>query len=267
MLDGVKDGVLEDPTRCKFDPGVLECRQKEEASCLTAAQVAVARKIYAGPSNFPGLEPGSELGWATLSGPKPMDLALDTYRLLVFRNPAWNYLTFNPAADEALAEKKISAAMNSVDPNLRPFFAHEGKLIQYHGWADPGIPPRSSIDYYKSVLNALESEKKVPGVEAKKVQDSYRLFMVPGMGHCTGGDGTSTFDMVRALDHWVVQGEAPDQIPAYKIVNGAVVRTRPLCPWPQTAVYKGTGSTDEAANFSCQDPDQPKKIRRVAHRR
>ena len=243
-LDGVKDGVLEDPTRCKFDPAVLQCKTAEDASCLTAAQVEVARKIYAGPGNFPGLEPGSEAGWATLAGPKPMDLALDTYRLLVFNNPAWDYLTFNPEADEERAEKIISGTMNSVDPNLIPFFAHEGKLIQYHGWADPGIPPESSVNYYKSVVKEL-------GPKAK-VNDSYRLFMVPGMGHCGGGDGTSTFDMVSALDQWVVQGKAPDQILASKVANGAVVRTRPLCPYPQSAVYKGTGNTDDAANFSCK---------------
>lgn len=244
-LDGVKDGVLEDPTRCKFDPKVLECKQAgDNASCLTSAQVEVARKIYAGPGNFPGLEPGSEMGWATLSGPKPMDLALDTYRLLVFNNPAWNYLTFDAQADEARAETTISGLMNSIDPNLKPFFSHKGKLIQYHGWADPGIPPGSSVEYYKSVVKTLGG--------VAKVNDSYRLFMVPGMGHCGGGDGTSTFDMVSALDEWVTQGTAPAQIAASKITSGTVVRTRPLCPYPQKATYKGSGSTDDAANFTCK---------------
>ncbi len=242
-LDGVKDGVLEDPTRCKFDPKVLECKQGDDSTCLTTAQVEVARKIYHGPGNFPGLEPGSEMGWATLSGPAPMDLALDTYRLLVFRNPNWNYLTFHAEA-EVEAGKTIGAIMNSIDPDLRPFFSHNGKLIQYHGWADPGIAPESSVDYHKSVVKALGG--------AAKVNDNYRLFMVPGMGHCGGGDGTSTFDMVGALDRWVAQRNPPDLIPASKVVRGAVVRTRPLCPYPQVATYKGTGSTDEAVNFTCR---------------
>jgi feruloyl esterase len=243
-LDGVKDGVIEDPGRCKFDPKVLQCKGEDGPSCLTAPQVDLARKIYAGPGFFPGLEPGSEMGWATLSGPKPMDLAVDVYKYLVFQDPKWDYLTFNPETDVARADKTISSVMNSVDPNLKPLFAHSGKLLQYHGWADPGIPPRSSVNYYKSVLEAMGGKAKV--------NDGYRLFMVPGMGHCGGGEGTSTFDMVSALDQWVVQGKAPDQIVASKVVSGAVVRTRPLCPYPQVATYKGSGSTDDAANFSCK---------------
>jgi feruloyl esterase len=241
-LDGIRDGVLEDPTRCKFDPKVVECKSEADTSCLTPAQVATARNIYAGPGNFPGLEPGSEAGWATLAGPKPMDYAVDIYRLLVFNDPAWNPLTINPTADVPRAEKAIGGMMDATDPNLRPFFAHGGKLIQYHGWADPGIAPGSSVDYYKRVAKAL----------GPAVADSYRLFMVPGMGHCGGGDGTSTFDMVSALDQWVTGGKAPARIPASRVIDGAVVRTRPLCPYPQTAAYKGTGSTDEAANFTCK---------------
>lgn len=242
-LDGVTDGVLEDPTRCKFDPKVLECKGSDDAGCLTPAQADVARKIHRGPGNFPGLEPGSEMGWATLSGPKPMDLALDTYRVLVFQDPKWDYLTFHAEAENR-ARKVIGRDMDSIDPNLRPFFSHNGKLIQYHGWADPGIAPGSSVDYYKRVGQALGG--------VTKVNDSYRLFMVPGMGHCGGGDGTSTFDMVSALDQWVTGGKAPAEIPASKIVRGAVVRTRPLCPYPQVASYRGSGSTDEAANFECK---------------
>jgi feruloyl esterase len=243
-LDGVKDGVIEDPGRCKFDPKVLECKSEDGPSCLTTAQVELARKIYAGPGFFPGLEPGSEMGWATLSGPKPMDLAVDIYKYLVFQDPKWDYLTFNPDTDVQRAEQSISDTMNSVDPNLKPLFAHRSKLLQYHGWADPGIAPRSSVNYYKSVLDRMGGKAKV--------DDSYRLFMVPGMGHCGGGDGTSTFDMVSALDQWVTQGKAPDQIVASKVVGGATVRTRPLCPYPQVATYKGSGSTDDAANFSCK---------------
>jgi feruloyl esterase len=166
------------------------------------------------------------------------------YKYLVFQDPKWDYLTFNPEADVARADKTISSAMNSVNPDLKPLFTRGGKLLQYHGWADPGIAPGSSVNYYKSVLDAMGGKAKV--------NDQYRLFMVPGMGHCGGGDGTSTFDMVSALDEWVVQRKAPDKIVASKVVNGAPVRTRPLCPYPQVATYKGTGSTDDAANFSCK---------------
>jgi feruloyl esterase len=119
-----------------------------------------------------------------------------------------------------------------------------GKLIQYHGWSDPQIAPSSSVIYYKSVLEAMGGPAKV--------QDSYRLFMVPGMAHCGGGDGTSSFDMVSALEQWVEKGKAPEQIAASRIRDGKVDRARPLCPYPQVAVYKGTGSTDDASNFVCK---------------
>ena len=184
------------------------------------------------------------MGWATLAGPKPMDLAVETYKFLVFQDPQWDYLTLNPSVDFDRADQTIGSMMNSIDPNLQPLFAHRGKLLQYHGWADPGIPPGSSVNYYESVLERMGGKAQV--------DDSYRLFMVPGMGHCGGGDGTSTFDMVSALDEWVVQSKAPDQIAASRVVNGAVIRTRPLCPYPQVATYKGSGSTDDTANFFCK---------------
>jgi len=249
-LDGVKDGVLENPTRCKFDPKVLECKGADGPSCLTAPQVELVRKVYAGlvsartgQNIFPGIQPGSELGWQMLSGPKPMDYAVDMYRLAAFHDPAWDYLKFDADTDVARAEKQIGALMNSIEPNIMPFLSH-GKLLQYHGWSDPGIPPESSVNYYQSVAAELGG--------TAKVKDSYRLFMVPGMFHCGGGDGTSTFDMVAALDKWVTSGKPPEQIPASRVRAGKVDRTRPLCPYPQAAVYKGSGSVDEAGNFVCR---------------
>ena len=248
-LDGVKDGVLENPRACKFDPKVLLCKGADGPECLTGQQLYVAQQIYAGPPSsgaplFPGLEFGSEMGWASLAGPKTMDLALDTYRLLLFQDPSWNYQTFDAERDIAKADRTIGGQMNSIDHNLQPLFSHGGKLLQYHGWADPGIAPGSSVNYYNSVLEKMGGKAKV--------DNSYRLFMVPGMGHCGGGDGPNTFDMVSALDQWVTGGKAPDRIVASKVVNGATVRTRPLCPYPQVATYKGSGSTDDAANFSCK---------------
>jgi feruloyl esterase len=246
-LDGVKDRVLEDPRRCHFDPQVLACKGPDAPTCLTAAQVEVARKIYAGPgaSIFPGLERGSELGWATLSGPKPMALAAETYQYLVFHDPNWDYLKFDAARDIAEADRIIGPTMNSIDPNLKPFFSHGGKLLMYHGWADPGIAPENSVNYFSSVQRALGGRSET--------NNSILLFMVPGMGHCAGGDGTDDFDKIGTLDAWVETNRAPASIPAAHKTNGVIDRTRPLCYYPAKAYYKGSGSTDDAANFVCAE--------------
>ncbi len=251
--DGVKDGVLEDPTRCRFDPKVLECKGSDSPSCLTAPQVEAARKIYAPATNprtkqviFPGHEPGSELGWTTMAGAKPFAIGFDHFKYVVFQDAAWDEGTFDFDRDVTRTEELDHGTINALDPNLKPFFARGGKLLQYHGWSDPQISPGSSVAYYKSVLEALGGASKVSG--------SYRLFMVPGMAHCGGGDGTSSFDMLGALDQWVEKGKAPDQILASRVKDGKMDRTRPLCPYPQVATYKGTGSTDDAASFVCKAP-------------
>lgn len=248
-LDGVKDGVLEDPTRCHFDPAALACKGGDGPSCLTAPQIDVAREIYRGPADprtgrriFPGLEPGSESGWSMLAGEKPMSYAVEIYSYLVFRNPAWNFLSFDPSKDVALAEKTIGKTMDSTDPDLRPFFAHGGKLLMYHGWADPGIAPLNSVNYYESVVDTT-------GAAAK---ESIRLFMVPGMGHCRSGDGTDTFDAVSALDEWVEKGAPPRRMAASHLTRGSVDKTRPLCPYPQSAHYMGSGDPNDASNFVCK---------------
>jgi feruloyl esterase len=250
-IDGVKDGVLENPSKCKFDPKVLVCKGADSSLCLTAPQAEAAAKLYAGPKNrtsgkqlFPGLEPGSELGWASLAGPKPMSLATDVYKYLVLNNPDWDYKTLNPDADFALAEKAVRNSLDAADPNLKPFVERGGKLIMYHGWSDPGIPPMNTVDYYKKAANLLGGETKAG--------QSIRLFMIPGMNHCQGGSGTDKFNGIAALSEWVESGKAPGRIPASHQTAGKVDRTRPLCPYPQTAVYKGTGSTDEAGNFTCK---------------
>jgi len=244
-LDGVKDRVLEDPRRCHFDPRALLCKGADTDNCLTPGQVDVARKIYAGPGAaiFPGLERGSEMGWATLSGPKPMALAAETYQYLVFHDQNWNYLTFDPARDIQIAEKTIGSTMDAINPNLKPFFNHGGKLLMYHGWADPGIAPENSVNYFTAVEDVLGGKAAA--------SNSIRLFMVPGMGHCAGGDGTDDFDKIGTLDAWVEANRAPASIAAAHKTKGAVDRTRPLCPYPETAHYKGSGSTDDAANFVC----------------
>lgn len=253
-LDGVKDGVLENPMRCNFDPKVLLCQGDDKADCLTALQVEAVHKIYGPVTNprthqeiFPLLEPGSELGWSALAGgPGPLPIPVEHFKYVVFKDPSWDFKTLNFDSDVALADKLDGGLLNATDPNLKDFFARGGKLLQYHGWNDQLIAPRNSIDYYKSV------EEKLGG--PAKLQGNYRLFMVPGMAHCGGGDGPSSFDMVSAIEQWVEQNKPPDQIIAALRRNDTVVRTRPLCPFPQVAQYKGIGSTDDAANFVCKAP-------------
>jgi feruloyl esterase len=134
--------------------------------------------------------------------------------------------------------------MDATDPNLKPFVQHGGKLLMYHGWSDPGIPPMNTVNYYKKVADTLGG--------TSKISNSIRLFMIPGMNHCQGGNGTDKFDGIGALARWVENGKAPDGIEASHQTSGKVDRTRPLCPYPQTATYKGTGDTNDSANFVCK---------------
>ena len=249
-LDNVKDGVIENPKQCKFDPQILQCKAGDAQDCLTAAQVATAKKIYGPVTNsrtkqsvVAGFSPGSELNWNTMAGPQPFGPGLDLFKYIVFSDPNWDFKTLNwdSHVDQTL---KASASMDALDPNLKPFFDRGGKIISYHGWADPQISPGSTADYYDSVIGKMGG--------ASKVQENFRLFMVPGMNHCGGGLGTDQFDMLTALENWVEKKEAPASIPASRVVQGQTVRTRPLCPYPQVATYKGSGSTDEAANFACK---------------
>ena len=284
-LDGVKDGVLNDPRRCHFDPATLQCKNGDAADCLTGAQVAAIRKIWTGLKDadgqqiYPGLMPGGEAdpgGWVRyLSGTGPgkgrhAALTNAFFRYMVFENPEWDYHSFRYTTakgfdnDMEVTEEKVGAMFNATDPDLRPFRANGGKLIQYHGWSDPDIPPTNSINYYESVVAALNSEDSerhagsaCGGTRSGGLRDTrefYRLFMVPGMQHCTGGPGTSRFDALTALEQWAEQKKAPEQIPAAHLTNGKVDRTRPLCAYPQEAKYMGTGNTDDAANFTCALP-------------
>ena len=234
--DGVEDGVLEDPTRCDFDPAVLRCQGADGPSCLTAAQVETARKIYENHGAYPGLAPGSELGWATYGSVKPFAIGEDHFKYVVTGNPAWEYR----ALDFSNVARYRNPTVDALDTNLKPFFARGGKLIQYHGWSDPQIPPLHSVDYYRSVVEAMGN-----------VDDSYRLFMVPGMQHCGGGEGPNQFNALAALERWREAGAPPGEIVAAHVTNNRVDRTRPLCPYPQIARYKGVGSTNDAANFAC----------------
>ena len=247
--DAVADGVIENPSLCVFDPGVLLCKGSDEGDCLTAPQVEAARQIYASPVNprtgraIAGLQPGSERGWATWGSPRPFATAVELFRYVVYQDPEWDVSRFDFARDLARAEEADNNTLNALNPDLTAFFQRGGKLIQYHGWNDPQIAPGSSVQYYERVVQRAG--------DASRVRGSYRLFMAPGMAHCGGGEGPNQFDMVAALERWVEQGEAPDRIIATRR-GDAGPRSRPLCPWPQTAHYTGSGSTDEAASFVCK---------------
>jgi feruloyl esterase len=252
-LDGLKDGLIADPTKCRFDPGTLQCKGTDDATCLTAAQVKTARTLYSPLTNSKtrretaGLQPGSELGWTNLGWTaSARATGLDQFRYLVFKDPTWEVNRFNAQTDLARADEEDAGTVNALNVNLKPFIDRGGKLIQYHGWSDPQISPGNSVEYYQRVEQTLSG--------AVKIQDAYRLFMVPGMGHCRGGEGPNAFDPVVALEQWVEQKKVPEQIVASHSTNGTVDRTRPLCPYPQVAKYSGSGNPDDAANFSCRLP-------------
>jgi feruloyl esterase len=196
---------------------------------------------------FGTLAPGSELGWTVMGGgPDPYAPILDQMKFVVFQDPAWDWRTFDFDKDVARFEKPEYLIMNATDPNLRKFFAHDGRLLMYHGWSDQNVSPYGTIKYLKSVQDTLGG--------ASKTANNIRLFMVPGMGHCGGGEGPNVFDKVGTLDHWVVDRKPPDSIVASHSSGGKLERARPLCPYPQVAKYKGTGSIDDAASFACKAP-------------
>ena len=249
-LDGAKDGLIEDPTRCHFDPQVLQCRADAGPPCLVPAQVEALRKIYGGAVNprtneqiFPGWARGFELGLGVTAGAQPESTPLDTFRYVVTQNPEWDWRTLDFDADVAKADAVDHGVITSVDPDLSAFFARGGKLLLYHGWGDPNISPLNTVNYYNSAV------VKNGGVKATETK--MRLFMMPGMGHCRGGEGPDTFDKMRVIRQWVEEGKVPGRIVATHRTGDAVDRTRPLCPYPQVAKYTGTGSIDDASNFAC----------------
>jgi hypothetical protein len=262
-LDGLKDGVIDDPTKCHFDPSDLLCKGSDTESCLTAAQVGALKKIYGGPQDskghqvMPGFSPGGESGpggwgqWVT--GPEPgksLQYAFGTqfFGNLVYSNAAWDFRTFNVDRDLKAADDKFAAVLNATDADLHRFQEHGGKLILYHGWSDAAIPPVNAINYYQSVVAKMGTKNTEPFL---------RLYMVPGMQHCGGGPGPNVFGGIdAALERWVEEGVAPDQILATKYNSGSdpasgVLRTRPLCAYPKVAQWKGSGSTDDTSNFAC----------------
>ena len=268
-IDGIEDGVLDDPRKCDFDPATLVCAAgQDESSCLTAVQAQAVTDIWSGPTNgegellYPGLVPGGEAGpggwsrWVTgqeaYAGTHFM-AAEDFMRNMVFDDPEWDFRTWDYDRDLPIALAKTGDALDADDPDLSPLRDNGSKLLVYHGWSDPDISPIGTIDYYEEVMSVMGDGAGADEALAA-TKEFFRLFMVPGMGHCRGGPGPDSFDALTAMEQWVEQGVAPDQMVASKVVDGDVVRTRPLCTYPQIAEWNGTGSTDDAANFSCVNP-------------
>jgi len=250
--DGLKDGLIEAPESCKVDFKSLQCKAADGIDCLTARQVQTAQAITspvatkAGKILFPRVEPGTELRWGRLAGgPQPADLFLDEFRYVVYQDPNWDWRSFDLERDSSKAHA-VDKNVDELNPDLRAFAKHGGKLILYHGWADQQVAPGSSIEFYDAVLDASGGLEQTP--------NWVRLFMAPGMAHCSGGEGPDTFDKISLIEQWVERGNAPEQIIAAHKTAGKIDRTRPLCPYPQVAHYDGTGSIDEASNFSCRLP-------------
>jgi feruloyl esterase len=286
--DGLADQVLDDPRRCAFDPGSLLCKGADSPDCLTAAQVSTLRSLYTGPRthagplhppHLPGGVTGPDSWTRWITGPtqgQSLQAGFTTsfFRFMVHERPDWEPARFDLERDTRLADHKLGRALNAVDPDLRPFGRRGAKLILYHGWSDPPISPLNTIDYYQKV---------VARAGAKVAEGFIRLFMAPGMLHCSGGQGPGNFlgdsaqqadadhDMYLALERWVEEGVAPARIIAARYKEGAdprsgVLRTRPLCPYPQVARWTGSGSTDEAASFTCTAPRAADPHQGGAHR-
>jgi len=253
LLDGVKDGLLENPTRCTFDPKEIECRSSDGPNCLTTPQVEAVRKIYAGPTNprtnekiWSPLFRGSELDWSFfIDSPSPISIATGTLRDAILKDPAWDYRTTPVDFDRhvALADRSDIARVNASNPDISAYVRQGGKLILSGGWNNALVPAGAVLDYYNSVEGRIGRED---------TRRAVRLYMVPGMIECNGGPGTDTFDMLGVMRRWVERGQAPNEVIASRVEHGKVVRTRPLCPYPQVATYRGTGSTDEAGHFVCK---------------
>ncbi len=266
LLDGVEDGILRDPRMCTFDPGTLQCGSGESGSCLTAPQVDAARMIYQGAVNprtgapiYPGLEPGGEgpqpnnPGWSLImNGETPFFIDDAVIGGMTYEDLEWDWRAFDFDRDVETVDAKLYGVLNAVDADLRDFRDAGGKLIIYHGWNDPGVMPRHTVDYYERIVDFMD---RTEGDGYANTAEFARLFMQPGVGHCRGGVGPDRTDFMSAITAWVEEGTAPDRLTASAVADGEVTMTRPICPHPWVAVYRGAGDTNLAANFECALPE------------
>jgi feruloyl esterase len=286
-LDGLRDGLIDDPRRCAFKPESLLCRNGDADTCLSAQQVASLKALYRGPgadlgdTGHDGFSPGGESGWSDwLLGSAPgrsylYQMTLQFYRYLIYADSSWSLDRFDYVRDAPEAVRKLDPMYEAREPDLNAFAAHGGKLIVFHGWNDMAIPPGRTIDYYEAVRTTMGSEQTAAFL---------RLYMVPGLRHVVGGRGPTAFGQIAppapnasasdnvsaALIAWVEQGLAPQAIVAgdygerganthslYDVISFAdmiPIRTRPLCPYPLAEHWTGHGSIDEAGNFVCAKP-------------
>jgi len=282
-LDGVADGVLDNPLACHFDPetfvfpfsGVygsiapgqpLQCTGAKTATCLTPAQVTALKEVYQGPRNprtgeeiYPGLPRGSELGWnGHTTSTAIFSTAQQFFQFMVYPNtsgnPAldWNYRTFNFDSDTIYAKEHFSALLDATNPDLSAFRKRGGKLLFTHAWSSTVHTATRSIEYYDQVASLLHGGDNDRGYLYGKTREFFRLFLAPS---AAGSKGPSTLDSMPALERWVEQGIAPESLIAVHKAGGVVDRSRPLCPYPERAVYLGSGSIDDAANFVCRGED------------
>jgi tannase/feruloyl esterase len=256
-VDGINDGVIEDPPRCHFDPKALLCKGPDGPTCLTPAQVDAVRAIYSPVTNprtkkavYSSLYPGSELGWSQLGGAQPFPNAVEFLRWVVFADRSWEYKNRPPNFDSdlALASQPEKTVINADNPDIKKFIARGGKLLIVEGWADAAIAPGGAVRYYTEAL--------AKSGNSKAVRDSMRLFMVPGMGHCPGVNGAENYDVdgFKILQDWKQSGKAPDRLIATHYKSGKEVGQRLVCAYPRVAVYRGSGAAEDPANFSCKMP-------------
>lgn len=286
--DGLRDGLISNPRACRFDPAILTCKAADTSECLTKPQVEALAKIYAGPRNpvtgiqqFPGYEPGTETspgswsGWIIADAPEhtiQYFFATSYFQDAVYERTPWSLKTMDFDKDVAIADQKVGTVVSSINPDLRSFRDHGGKLIQYHGWGDGAIAPESSIDYYEQVADFLARYPDPRNPRPQPQADFYRLFMVPGLGHCFGGAGPVSFgqlvaqsaegrgdperDILAALVQWVESGIAPEKLIGTGTSPSEPSKTlsRPIYPYPTLTRYNGQGDPNNAASFSAAKP-------------
>lgn len=237
------DGIIVNPEKCRFDPATLACKSTDADDCLTAPQVETVRQLYSGPVNprthekeYPGLMPGSEFGWDQLAPKDNEPPYAPIFRWAFGRN--WDWHSFDFDRSVKIYESALAKTVNAINPKLHEFQQAGHKLVVYHGWADWLVAPGESVRYYQQVKAAN-----------KDADSFYRLFMIPGMAHCSGGPGEDAIDPLTAVVDWVEHNKAPAQMVASK--NKEQASSRLICPYPTTAKYNGTGDIHQANSYTC----------------